>query len=176
MLLRWLLHSMCGSVRLGVIVQQMACFCLWSCCPRTVQSRGQRSNFSIGRHISRKLTWDLTPPDHPRVREDRSEGFPRTRITKRSCACDCGRGPVSVGAFFLSFSFFFFLFSFSFFFFLSSSLTQNHALKFIFVGKKRCFRVAREGEGRRGENEKKNVKKKKKKTKELNEKMKNMKK
>ena len=36
----------------------------------------------------------------------RSEGFPRTRKTKSSCACDCGRGPVSVGAFLLS-SFFF---------------------------------------------------------------------
>ena len=35
----------------------------------------------------------------------RSEGFPRTRITKRSCACDCGRGPVSVGAFFFLSSF-----------------------------------------------------------------------
>ena len=36
----------------------------------------------------------------------RSEGFPRTRITKRSCACDCGRGLVSVDAFFfLSFPF-----------------------------------------------------------------------
>ena len=33
-------------------------------------------------------------------RQYRSEGFPRTRVTKRSCACDCGRGPVSVGAFF----------------------------------------------------------------------------
>ena len=56
-----------------------------------------------------------------------SEGFPRTRITKSSCACDCGRGPVSVGAFFLS-SFFFF--SSSLFFLLSSSsLTQNRALK-----------------------------------------------
>ena len=30
----------------------------------------------------------------------RSEVFPRMRITKRSCACDCGRRPVSVGAFF----------------------------------------------------------------------------
>ena len=39
----------------------------------------------------------------------RSEGFPRTRITKRSCACDCGRGPVSVGAFFRSFVRSFFL-------------------------------------------------------------------
>ena len=47
----------------------------------------------------------------------RSEGFPRTRITKSSCACDCGRGPVSVGAFFFLLSFFFLL--------LSSSLTQN---------------------------------------------------
>ena len=27
----------------------------------------------------------------------------RTRITKRSCVCDCGRGFVSVGAFFLAF-------------------------------------------------------------------------
>ena len=46
----------------------------------------------------------------------RSDGFPRTRISKRSCACDCGRGPVSVGAlFFLSF------------FLLSSSVTQNRA-------------------------------------------------
>ena len=25
----------------------------------------------------------------------RSEGFPRTRITKSSCACDCGRGLLS---------------------------------------------------------------------------------
>ena len=66
------------------------------------------------------------------VHHCRSEGFPRTRITKRSCACDCGRGPVSVGAFFLSFflflslSFSFFLFlslSFSFFLFLSLSLS-----------------------------------------------------
>ena len=38
---------------------------------------------------------------------DSNEGFPRTRITKRSCACDCGRGPVSVGAFFLLLSSFF---------------------------------------------------------------------
>ena len=34
-------------------------------------------------------------------KHDRSEGFPRTRITKSSCACDCGGGPVSVGAFFV---------------------------------------------------------------------------
>ena len=53
---------------------------------------------------------------------DRTEGLPRTRITKKSCACDCGRGPVSVGAFF-------FLLSSSFFFLLSSSLTQIRALK-----------------------------------------------
>ena len=33
----------------------------------------------------------------------RSEGVPRTRLTKRSCACDCGKGNVFVGAFFLSF-------------------------------------------------------------------------
>ena len=37
----------------------------------------------------------------------RSEWFPRTRKTKRSCACDCGRRPVSVGAFFFSLAFFF---------------------------------------------------------------------
>ena len=48
-------------------------------------------------------------------RARRSEGFPRTRITKMSCACDCGRGLVSVGAFFflsvcLSFFLSFFLF------------------------------------------------------------------
>ena len=71
---------------------------------------------------------------------NRSVGFPRTRNTKRSCACDCGRGFVSVGAFFFllssSSSFFFllpssffflllpssfFFFFFSFFFFLLSS-------------------------------------------------------
>ena len=35
---------------------------------------------------------------------DGSDGLPCTRITKMSCACNCGRGPVSVGAFsFLSF-------------------------------------------------------------------------
>ena len=44
-----------------------------------------------------------------RYKEDRSEGFPRTRRIKSSCACDCGRGPVSS------------------FFLLSSSLTQNRA-------------------------------------------------
>ena len=51
-----------------------------------------------------------------------SEGFPRTRITKMSRACDCGRGHVSVGAFFFLLSSFFFLLSFflSFFFLLSS--------------------------------------------------------
>ena len=38
-----------------------------------------------------------------------SEGFPRTRITKMSCACDCGRGPVSFSSTSSSF-FFFFLF------------------------------------------------------------------
>ena len=56
----------------------------------------------------------------------RSEGFPRTRLTKRSCACDCGRGPVSVGAFF------FLLLS-------SSSLTQNRGLKLRFVYEKAMF-------------------------------------
>ena len=70
-----------------------------------------------------------------------TEGFPRTRKTKRSCACDCGRGPVSVGAFFLS-SFLLL----SYVFFLLSSLTQNRALKLrIFCGKKRCL-----GRGARG--------------------------
>ena len=33
------------------------------------------------------------------LRDSRSEVFPRTRMTKRSCAYDCGREPVSVGAF-----------------------------------------------------------------------------
>ena len=42
----------------------------------------------------------------------RSEGFPIARKTKSSCACDCERGPVSVGAFFfVLLSFFFFLVS-----------------------------------------------------------------
>ena len=48
------------------------------------------------------------------VRIHRSEGSPRTRMTKSSFACDCGKGPVSVGAFFflrLSLSSFFFLLS-----------------------------------------------------------------
>ena len=58
----------------------------------------------------------------------RSEGFPRTRITKRSCACDCGRGRVSVGAFF-----------FLSFFFLLSCLTQGRALKLRFVLEKAMF-------------------------------------
>ena len=58
------------------------------------------------------------------IKKNRSEWVPRTRITKRSCACDCGRGPVSAGAFFRSF------------FFLSSSLTPDSCLKIkIFVGK-----------------------------------------
>ena len=35
----------------------------------------------------------------------RSEGFPRTRLTKRSCACYCGSGPVPVGTFFFFLSF-----------------------------------------------------------------------
>ena len=52
----------------------------------------------------------------------RSEGFPRTRIRKSSCACDCGRGPLTVGAFFF------------FFFLLSSSHPE------IFAGKKAMFR------------------------------------
>ena len=46
---------------------------------------------------------------HPGLEAGRSEGFPRTRITKRSCACDCRRGLVSVGALFFSFFCFFFL-------------------------------------------------------------------
>ena len=78
------------------------------------------------------------------------KGFPRTRITKRSCACDCGRGPVSVGAFFLRsflfFSFLFFSFLFSSLLFSSllfSSLLFSHpdsCLKTkIFVGKALFF-------------------------------------
>ena len=42
----------------------------------------------------------------------RSEGFPRTRMTKSSCACDSGRGLVSVGAFFFLLSSFFLSFFF----------------------------------------------------------------
>ena len=45
----------------------------------------------------------------------RSEGVPRKRLIKKFCACDCGRGPVSVGAFFFpSFLLSFFLFPFPF--------------------------------------------------------------
>ena len=55
----------------------------------------------------------ITPANAPllpsSISDDRSEGFPRTRITKSSCACDCGRGPVSVGAFFFLFFIFFIL-------------------------------------------------------------------
>ena len=40
----------------------------------------------------------------------RSEGVPRTRITESFCACDCGRVPVSVSAFFFL-PFFFLLLS-----------------------------------------------------------------
>ena len=69
------------------------------------------------------------------INDDRSEGFPRTRITKRSCACDCRRWPVSVGAFFfLSFLFFSFLFfSFLFFSFLFFSFLFFSFLFFSFL-------------------------------------------
>ena len=69
---------------------------------------------------------------------NRSEGFPRTRITKKSCACDCGRGNVSVGAFFFlsSFSFFLSFFLLSSFFFLSFfSHAESHLKIKIFVRK-----------------------------------------
>ena len=63
----------------------------------------------------------------------RSEWFPRTRFTKRSCACDCGRGPVSFGAlFFLFFSFLFFSFLFLFFSFLFFSFLFFSFLFFFF--------------------------------------------
>ena len=64
----------------------------------------------------------------------RSEGVPRTRRTKSSCACDCGMGP-SVGAFF------FLLLLLSFFFL--SSLTQIRAKKKI-CARKRDFLGGRE--------------------------------
>ena len=67
----------------------------------------------------------------------RSEGFPRTRITQISCACDCGKGPVSVGTFFFLLSFFF----------LPSSLIE------IFVGKSDVLGGSG-GRVREGENEK----------------------
>ena len=107
---------------------------------------------------------------------NRSEGFPRTRKTKSSCACDCGRGPVSVGAFFFllssfffllsSFFFllssFFFLLSSSFFFLLSSSLTQNRALKSRFLLEKAMsFGRGGPGEAQVRTNEKRKEKKRK---------------
>ena len=77
-----------------------------------------------------------------------SEGFLRTRITKSSCACDCGRRPVSVGAFF--------------FFLHSSSLTQNRALKLrFFVGRSDVSGEAPGGpweKRKRNKNEKQNEK------------------
>ena len=51
----------------------------------------------------------------------RSKGFPRTRLAESSCACDCGRRPVSVGAFFFSFFLSFFFLSIYLSFFLSFS-------------------------------------------------------
>ena len=49
----------------------------------------------------------------------RSEGFLRTRITKSSCACDFGRGLLSLGAFFFLSFFLSFVRSFVLSFFLS---------------------------------------------------------
>ena len=63
-----------------------------------------------------------------------SDLFPRKRATKRSCACDCGRGPVSVGTlFFLFLSFFSFLFFFFFFPFLFFSFLFFSFLFFSFL-------------------------------------------
>ena len=58
-----------------------------------------------------------------RARDYRSEGFPRTRITKRSCACDCG------DLFLLARSSFFLLLS-----------PESRLIIKIFCWKKRCFR------------------------------------
>ena len=78
----------------------------------------------------------------------RSEGFPRTRMTKRSCACNCGRGPVSVDAFFfllllsffLSFLLSFFLsFFLSYFLFLSFFLLFSSFLPFFLSSFLPCF-------------------------------------
>ena len=96
------LSGRCGQEKAGMI----ACSCHESCPPVIPESE----------HICCSCVFIFCLFFH------RSEGFPRTRITKRSCACDCGRGPVSIGAFF-------FFLSSSFFFLLSSSLTQNRALK-----------------------------------------------
>ena len=79
-------------------------------------------NFDAG--PSRDLNFDalswLEPCFFGGQKDHRSEGFPRTRTTKRSCACDCGRGPVSVGAFF-----FFLLLSLFISFFLSFFLSPR---------------------------------------------------
>ena len=97
----------------------------------------------------------------------RSEGFPRTRISKKSCACDCGRGPVFVGVFFFPLRSFFL----SSFFLLS--VTQNRAIKFSFFVKKRCFKEgARCGPGEEGKYEKNTLKKNEKKTKKRKKKKK----
>ena len=67
------------------------------------------SFFSQCGHIARITTRDPKKGNKQVIlAQDRSEGFPRTRITNLSCACDSGRGPVSVGAFFFLLSFLFF--------------------------------------------------------------------
>ena len=81
--------------------------------------------------------------------DDRSEGFPRTRLTKRSCACDCEREPASVGAFFFLSSFFLSFFLLSFFF---SHPESSLKIK-IFAGKNDVLGSARGG--RRGQRKKK---------------------
>ena len=77
----------------------------------------------------------------------RSDWFPHTQIRKSSCAYDCGRGSVSVDAFF-----FLLILSSSFFFSHPESCFQIE----ISVGK------SRRGSGRGGEKKNKKTKNKKK--------------
>ena len=53
---------------------------------------------SLQYHVRFEHFWHFSGLCHPV-----SVRFPRRRITKSSCACDSGKDPVSVGAFFLSF-------------------------------------------------------------------------
>ena len=80
-------------------------------------------------------------------------GFSTHRLTKSSCACDCGRGPVSVGVLFFLLSSFFLLS----FFLLSSSLSDFCRKSDVLgrLGGSPGWRggEGRGGRGRRGEGE-----------------------
>ena len=98
----------------------------------------------------------------PRLDYCRSEEWKPRRMTKSSCACDCGRGPDSVGAFFFL----------SFFFLLLS--TQNRAFKLRFFCEQTVFfwEGPGKGEGKRmKKKKKKKTEQKKNEKKRKNEKM-----